>query len=309
MIQIYDELKNLNAASFDFSAFAIRVCHDFIDGLRNSEKTIITAQTKGIWGTSDNRHFHLFPEIFLQLQGGCKFEFPEQKLELLPSQILLIPAGIPHGEKIFKYAGKSFVNLVIMPIDDAPKIHLAIPPPSGVGAPTGSFGRRLKRLEGFQNLAEALSATDDLLHPIEQEAQRHLLIAILLKLIVGFEAPPAPQVERPSRHPKIEAARNHIASTFPIRIPEVHSVASAVGCSPNYLSMLFRRETGIRLTEYINCIRLDYARKMLKNGQHKIAAIAWSCGFQDASYFAELYRARFGYLPSEEQYNKALIKS
>ncbi len=300
-IHAYPELEHLNREFFDFSAFAIRALRHFIEDLKHGETPIFTARAKGAWERSRDRHFHLFPELFFQLQGGCRFEFPHQKLDLLPGQLLLVPPGVPHGEFPFVHCGRNFTNLVLMAADDTPEFHLAVPNPhSGKHAPESSFGRRLEAISGFQSLADSLGAAIELRSDEGREAQRHLVIGLLLKLTAALAVPPPPLPFAVDRHPKIQMAEHYIRSQFPGRIPDVRATAAAIGCSPNYLSMLFRRETGMRLTEYINRIRLEYARRMLRGGRHKIAEIAWSCGFQDASYFAELYRVGYGRLPSEE---------
>ena len=59
-----------------------------------------------------NMHYHYRPEVFLQLQGVTEFRFPRENFELVPDEVLVIPAGVPHGETVRDEGGKPFRNLV-----------------------------------------------------------------------------------------------------------------------------------------------------------------------------------------------------
>lgn len=58
----------------------------------------------------------------------------------------------------------------------------------------------------------------------------------------------------------------------------------------NYLSRLFKQITGITLTEYIQTIRLDHSKTLLKATNEPIALIAEKCGFGDPNYFSYTFK-------------------
>jgi AraC-like DNA-binding protein len=67
-------------------------------------------------------------------------------------------------------------------------------------------------------------------------------------------------------HPTIERAKAYIHENFNRRI-YLSSIATALVVSPNYLSRLFRRETGVTLTAYVQRVRLDRAMRLLEFGR------------------------------------------
>lgn len=67
-------------------------------------------------------------------------------------------------------------------------------------------------------------------------------------------------------------------------------VAEAVHVSPFYLSHLFRDELGTTFVSYLTEVRLDKAKKLLKDTQLTIAEIAEKVGYSDASYFSRVFK-------------------
>ena len=80
--------------------------------------------------------------------------------------------------------------------------------------------------------------------------------------------------------------------------------------SPNYLSHLFQREGKIGLNEYLNQIRLEYAKSLLKNYDLNVKEIAHASGFKDSNYFCRIFRKNTERSPTEyrRQYHSKLYK-
>ena len=87
-------------------------------------------------------------------------------------------------------------------------------------------------------------------------------------------------------HPTIERAKAYIQEHFHRRI-YLSSIAKAIAVSPNYLSRLFRRETGITLTTYVQRVRLNHAMRLLENGRYSLSEIAYRVGYQN---YRDFYR-------------------
>lgn len=122
-------------------------------------------------------------------------------------------------------------------------------------------------------------------------------VGALLSLATGYQ--PAPM----SRH------RGKIVQRLLHLIAERHAepelkpgdVAVELGISKRYLYALLA-ETGTTFICLLNRVRLDRASEMLADprfGSLQVAEIAWRCGYFDSSYFARLFRRRFGMRPSE----------
>lgn len=75
--------------------------------------------------------------------------------------------------------------------------------------------------------------------------------------------------------------------------------AEALYISPNYLSELFRKTTGVRFTEYLLHLRLDKSRAYLCDVRYRISDVTQMVGFQDARYFSSSFKKRFHLTPME----------
>lgn len=77
------------------------------------------------------------------------------------------------------------------------------------------------------------------------------------------------------------------------------SLAAMVYLTPDYLSHLFKRETGFSLTNYIIYERIEEAKRMLAGTDKSVSEIATRCGFQNISYFSRQFRRFTGVTPRE----------
>lgn len=60
--------------------------------------------------------------------------------------------------------------------------------------------------------------------------------------------------------------------------------------SAGYLSTLFKKETGLTLTDYVNKKRVEYAILLLNTTQLQIQTIASYCGVLDINYFTRIFK-------------------
>ena len=75
--------------------------------------------------------------------------------------------------------------------------------------------------------------------------------------------------------------------------------AEYLNVNASYLSNLFKKETGITLTEYVNRTRIDHAIFLLNTTDMQIQNIAQSCGVPDVNYFTKLFKRIIGKTPKE----------
>ncbi len=76
-------------------------------------------------------------------------------------------------------------------------------------------------------------------------------------------------------------------------------IARSVFRNPAYLSRLFRKETGMSLTDYIAQVKIERAKRLLAETNDKISHIAESLGYVHFSYFAKLFRKIAGVTPQD----------
>ena len=75
------------------------------------------------------------------------------------------------------------------------------------------------------------------------------------------------------------------------------TVAQKLNLNRNYLSDLFRRETGEVFSSYVLKKRIQQAKHLLSTTSLPIQDIAWEVGFPDANYFTRLFRRETGHPP------------
>lgn len=79
----------------------------------------------------------------------------------------------------------------------------------------------------------------------------------------------------------------------------VQLLAQRLHISPNYLSALFKSETGVRLTEYITNMKMQEAARLMRETEKNIIEIAGILGYDNANYFSRLFKKHYGVNPSD----------
>ena len=77
------------------------------------------------------------------------------------------------------------------------------------------------------------------------------------------------------------------------------AMAEALNVNPSYLSTLFKKETGMTLTEFVNQKRIEQAILLLNSTDMQIQTIALYCGIPDVNYFTKVFKKIVGKTPKE----------
>lgn len=77
----------------------------------------------------------------------------------------------------------------------------------------------------------------------------------------------------------------------------LESLAQMVYLSPTYLSRVFRAETGVLFSTYLNQVRIDKAKALLQHQDLRLTDIAIAIGFEDQSYFTKVFKRVVGLTP------------
>jgi two-component system response regulator YesN len=76
-------------------------------------------------------------------------------------------------------------------------------------------------------------------------------------------------------------------------------IAASVYLNPAYLSRLFKKETGLSISEYILGVRMDKAKKLLVESGVKVSNVAELTGYGHFSHFAKMFKRVTGISPQE----------
>ena len=242
-------------------------------------------------------HFHLVPEVFIQLSGLTDFRFPHERCRLLPQEVCIVPRGMPHAETVRAFRGP-FYNLVFLAQKQQCAFHLARE--SRPGQPGGVEFRNLKH----PAIPRIWQYLDDLVEAFHSESAgrertlKGLLLAFFSSLLTALSNDQIPSQEEPFKVAQArQLALRHLADPG----LSVCQLGGWVRCTPDYLSHLFHRATGTPLTRFINEQRLDQARHLLEESTLNIKEIASAVGYEDPGYFTRLFRKSTGRTPREHR--------
>ncbi len=75
--------------------------------------------------------------------------------------------------------------------------------------------------------------------------------------------------------------------------------ANLANMNTSYFSTLFKRKTGLTFVAYLQQVRIDRAKALLKDPSFKVYEIAERVGFQNEKYFMKVFKTLTGRTPSE----------
>ncbi|HYE59282.1 MAG TPA: helix-turn-helix transcriptional regulator, partial [Rhodothermales bacterium] len=79
----------------------------------------------------------------------------------------------------------------------------------------------------------------------------------------------------------------------------VDALAEVLCLSRRQTERKIRALTGVSPADFIRLIRLSRAASLLAQRYGTVSEVAYACGFPNASYFARVFRERYGVAPSE----------
>lgn len=77
------------------------------------------------------------------------------------------------------------------------------------------------------------------------------------------------------------------------------TVAGELGYSTQYMSMIFKRETGENFSTYLTQERMNHAKQLLLTTNMKIKDIASACGYNYTNYFIKVFNKQEKLAPAE----------
>lgn len=101
----------------------------------------------------------------------------------------------------------------------------------------------------------------------------------------------------------VSMVQGHIALHFrePLTLEQLSALS---GLNPQYLSTLYRQETGRTITQHIKFLRVLSAQSLLRDTQLSVEQVAHQVGYEDFRYFSRVFQKATGKTPS--RYRKKL---
>ncbi len=272
--------------------------NDQIDRIISGRFDVVVPLPEKHFVRFDDKHFHLRPELFIQLAGISRMSVVDGEIAAYPGMTMVIPRGVAHDERSDLSLG-SFCNIVFAYNNRSMVLHAAVCV-KGVDEP-GSYSIKARttipirdgaRLYGYLN--EAATFTE------EGRSVDHPLVTGQLLTHYGMLAElleeSSMDQEQPGSH-MVTVAQRVIYEDLCNSDLSVKKIAESVKCSADYLSHAFSRQKGQTLSEYINEERVAVAKQLLLETSMNISEIAASCGYNDPSYFSRVFTRLTGHSP------------
>ncbi len=89
---------------------------------------------------------------------------------------------------------------------------------------------------------------------------------------------------------KFDSILDYINYNYASRDMSIKKVAEIFFYNEKYISSLFVKKTGTKFTDYINKLRIEYAIRLIHNGEANISDISYKCGYSDPFYFSKVFK-------------------
>lgn len=188
------------------------------------------------------------------------------------------PAGDAHRLRV----GADGLRCLILLVGDPVVAGSGVPPPADRRFLSGP---RTARLAG--RLAEEIRRADDV-SPIELE-----LLALEL-----FAALARTRSERPAPAPPWLARTRERLRDDPRIAPKLTELAADVGVSRAHLARAFRGHYGCTVGAYLRALRVETARRLLRDSDLDLSRVAFEAGYADQSHMTRCVRDRLGLTPA-----------
>lgn len=236
--------------------------------------TALTRENKSV------KHYHSLYEIYYLEEGVCNYLIEDKLFEMLSGDVVFIPKGVIHKTSYEDMHSRLLVNCS----DEYLK------------------GAQIKNAFVYRNKKYSKKIYD-ILKNIENEylhsdrfsdglilGYMQQLLAIVYRTHNEFENT---RVQNKYALKALDFLNDNYSGEITLS-----AIADKLSISPEHLSRIFKKETGLGFNEYLSLLRLKKAESLLKLDKNvSISEIAFACGFNDSNYFCEKFKAVYGISP------------
>jgi AraC-like DNA-binding protein len=245
------------------------------------------------------KHFHDAYTIGLNEDGRGIFDCRGAPREAFPGTLSLIEPGEIHTGRAVAREGWIYRNFYIDTRTMTTLMHMA--ECAGEMAFRASLAVDTHTVRVFGAAFDALA--DPTTSPLEQESHLVLVIRQLCRRYTTSGATPS---LRNARDQVVVHRLQEYLEGHPHRQVSLAELARLVQRSAFAVIRAFQRETGLPPHAYHNILRINHAKRMLREGR-SIVETAVACGFCDQSHMYRLFRRVNGLPPG--QYQASAISS
>lgn len=147
-----------------------------------------------------------------------------------------------------------------------------------------------------------LGASDYLLKPVPYDELETIIKRLETEIITAEGGTPEGELDPESGMSPadvVKQVKKIISENLSEGNLQREELASAVHLSPGYLTRIFKKETGMALTDYIIEKRIAVAKQLLTKTSLPITTISSRVGISYSSYFTKIFKEKVGVSPFE----------
>jgi len=141
---------------------------------------------------------------------------------------------------------------------------------------------KIARSKGFRQLILLL----ELLHELGKTDQYHLLASESYK-----------EQEQDFSNDRMARVLHYISTSYQQKI-ELEKVASIAHLHPAAFCRFFKEKSGKSLSQFVNDMRINYACRLIIEGNHSISQVCFESGFNNLSNFNRTFKRQTGFTPT-----------
>ena len=226
--------------------------------------------------TGVSRHMHTSWELIYCTSGSGALVFDDRTMSYAAHDVAVIPPYVPHSNG----SDEGFTN-VHLNISDMP---LAYTEPVIIRADPDGF------------LLDAFNAVYHYYTSAQESGA--ILLPLYGQIIAAYLKTSQPAELRSGVVQQIEKdiLQNYADCNY-----DLHAYLKSLPFNSEYLTKLFKRETGMTPFQYLKNRRLENAANILAvmYGKGNISETARLCGFSDPLYFSRQFRKKYGVSPRD----------
>ena len=244
-------------------------------------------------------HWHTNLELMRILKGNSTVQLNDRKYEVTKGDVLFINSEVVHSALP---QNCEYECIVFDP-------HFV--------ATNSEFEEVIGNIVNHDMFVKEFSADEEIKRIINslfdamKEGKNKFIIAGILYTLFGeiisrnyFDEKLYTENENAKNIYKLKKVLNYIRKTYSQQIT-LKDMAQVAGVSPKYFCSFFKNMTAKTPVEYLNSYRIEKAAAKLLASDSSVTDIAYSCGFNDLSYFIKVFGEFKGISPKQFRKDKS----
>ena len=264
---------------------------------------IINAFGEKLWGSLENFQIKSAKQTASKSEIEKNFRrLSSQKSEDANLSIQTLEMRYAKENELLDAVAKGMVNKAELMLSDTSRKR----PEQRIADPVRSF----KNYTIILNTLLRKAAEKGGVHPLHIDTVSSDF-AKRIELINSLEAGAALQKEMARSYASL--VRNHCVKQYTHPVKQIilnieydltadltlKKFSAMLSLNPSYLSALFKKETGMTLTDFVTKKRIEHAADLLTSTGLQIQTVAQQCGILDVNYFTKAFKKIYKVTPSE----------